>query len=303
MKRQKVQVTIARLLYEGTRTTHNRVVLAGLFVGLCYLPVWAGGLLMRASQGSSGLPLIAATVYIGLQQLWKRRRELANVAASEEDRMLGHLLILGAVALFPFCRFAIWPQSLLWLTVLAGIACSSWGLGFFRRYPLPTLLMVLSVYPMPGVTARIVWQTFTPSQFLERIMALAGGKALQLIGHPAQVVDAVISLPAGGVRVDWGCNGFNMAFTMAAAGLIMGLFLKQNAAKTAGIILIGVLLALLFNVPRIMLLALASVYWGKDSFEFWHGPIGGQIFTGILFTVYYYAVMWLANRDAGNARA
>jgi len=64
-----------------------------------------------------------------------------------------------------------------------------------------------------------------------------------------------------------------------------------------------VVLALIFNVPRIMLLAIAAVYWGETSFKFWHGPWGGQMFSGVLFTVYYYAVMGLANRTTGKVRA
>jgi exosortase/archaeosortase family protein len=65
-----------------------------------------------------------------------------------------------------------------------------------------------------------------------------------------------------------------------------------------GFIVIGVVASFIFNVPRVMLLAIASVYWGHGAFEFWHGPWGGQLFSGILFMVYYYLVMWLANRQS-----
>ena len=202
--------------------------------------------------------------------------------------------------LFPFCRFEMWSQALIWLLVLAGIACSTWGIDFFRKYPLPIILIVLSVYPKPGVMARILWQTFTPPQLLENFMAWSGSHGLRAIGQNANVVDNIVSLPTGAVQVDWGCNGFNMSFTMAAAGLILGLFLKQGWLKTLGIMAIGVVMALIFNVPRIMLLAIAAVYWGEASFKFWHGPIGGQIFAGVLFTGYYYVVMWFASRRSAT---
>jgi hypothetical protein len=142
--------------------------------------------------------------------------------------------------LFPFCRFEIWSQALIWLLVLAGIACSTWGVNFFRKYPLPIILIVLSAYPKPGVMARILWQTFTPPQLLENFMAWSGSHALRAIGQNANVVENIVSLPTGAVQVDWGCNGFNMSFTMAAAGLILGLFLKQSWLKTLGIMTIGV---------------------------------------------------------------
>jgi exosortase/archaeosortase family protein len=61
------------------------------------------------------------------------------------------------------------------------------------------------------------------------------------------------------------------------------------------LIVMGWTVAMVLNVPRIMLLAIASVYWGEHSFEFWHGPIGGQMFSAVMFTVYYYIAMWLVD--------
>ncbi|HEY9880475.1 MAG TPA: archaeosortase/exosortase family protein, partial [Leptolyngbyaceae cyanobacterium] len=83
---------------------------------------------------------------------------------------------------------------------------------------------------------------------------------------------------------------------------IMGLFYKQRWYNTLAIMTMGIILALIFNIPRIMLLAIASVYWGKDAFKFWHGPWGGQIFASVLFTVFYYAVMALINRRTAKQR-
>lgn len=288
--------TAHTLLREQLKTTHGRIILAGLLVGLCYFPVWLTGLITRANQGSSGLPLMTAMVFLGLQELWKHRKELARTTPSEEDRLLGHILILSGVVLFPFCRFEIWSQAMIWLVILGGIACSCWGVSFFRKYPLVTLLFLLSVYPKPGLMARILWQTFTPPNLLENFMAWSSSLALQALGQPAFSEGAIVRLQDdGAVEVAWGCNGFNMAFPMAAAGLLLGIFLKQGRLKTVGFVVIGVILALLFNIPRIMLLAVAFVYWGQDHFDFWHSHWGGQIFSAVLFTVYYYLTMWLAS--------
>jgi exosortase/archaeosortase family protein len=243
------------------------------------------------------MALLLPLIFLGLYELWKQREELAAVTVPEEDRLLGHILILSGVILFPFCRFAVWSQSLLWLTILAGIACSSWGIGFFRRYLLSTVLMALAAYPRPGETAKILWETFTPPYLLNRLMAWAGALGLQAIGHSAKVVnDYYIALPGGAVEVGWGCNGFGMASNVAIAGLVLGLFLKQNWSKITTLMGIGVVLSLVFNVPRVMLVTLASVYWGRYWFKFWHDSWGAQIFVGIVFTVYYYAVMAIAKQ-------
>ncbi|HEY9752901.1 MAG TPA: cyanoexosortase C [Coleofasciculaceae cyanobacterium] len=295
---QQLFNTFGRFVRANLKTLHGRFVLAGLTIGLCYLPIWLRALTVAASQGSAGLPLIVSVVFLAVQELRKHRKSLSETSVSEEDQLLGHLLITCGILIFPFCQFALWPRAILWALILLGIAISSWGLGFFARYPLPTLLIALSVYPHPGVMARTMWQSLTPYKFLEQVMAQYGVWGLRAIGFSAEAKDSVVAMSNGAVDVGWSCNGFNTAFSFAAAGLIMGLFLKQSWQKTMIFMVIGIVLALVFNGPRIMLLAIAAVYWGSESFNFWHGPIGGQLFAGVLFTVYYYAVMGLANRGS-----
>jgi exosortase len=283
------------------KSFHGSLILLGLFVGLCYLPTWAVGLIDRGPQSSDGFTLATCLVGLSLYLLWKQHRQLNLLEASEEDRLLGHMLIIAGVGLFPFCRFALWPQAILWSLILAGIALSTWGVQFFLNHPLLAAAVLATVYPRPTMTTRLLWEGLTPYRFLERGMAQAGSGALQLFGWPARAVESLVTFPEGAVDVNWGCNGFDMALTMAITGLVMGVFLKQPKGKTLGFVAIGIVAALLFNVPRIMLLAVASVYWGRGWFDFWHGPWGGQLFTGVLFTVYYYAVMVMVNQRSKKA--
>lgn len=289
------------LMCSAVKTNHGRIVLSGLSVGLCYLPTWSADLWIRAIQGSTGLVLISGVLVFGLRTLWKQRKQLAQLAASPEDQLLGHLLILSGVVLFPFCRFAFWSQALLWLLILIGIAISHWGVNFFIKYSLPASLIALSVYPRPGIAARILWEVTTPPYLLERFMAWSGTLALRAIGQPATHVGQFIYLPAGSVEVNWGCNGFNMAFAMAITGFLFGLFFRQSRVKIIALMVGGIILALILNIPRIMLVTLAAVYWGDKWFNFWHGSWGAQIFVGILFTVYYYIVMAIIKRKPTKA--
>jgi exosortase/archaeosortase family protein len=77
-----------------------------------------------------------------------------------------------------------------------------------------------------------------------------------------------------------------MAMTMVVASFVLGLFLKQSWAKIVALMVVGAVLALVFNIPRIMLVTSASVYWGKYWFDFWHDSWGSQIFVSVLFTIY-----------------
>lgn len=282
---------------------HGRFVLAGLTLGLVYLPTWLGQLFNHSFvQGSTALSIILILTGLGGWLLWSNRTALGELPVLEVDHTIGYLLIACSLVLFPVCRFAVWPQAILWLTALLGIAFSTWGGQFFVRYPLIPLMFAATVYPRPGALARTVWEAITPYQFLERLMAQAGGAGLRLIGQPAVSEGSFLSIPPfGTVNVDWGCNGFTMAVQMAIAGFLMGVFLKQNWLRTTVMVVVGAALALVFNIPRIMLLTMASVYWGEGWFKFWHGTWGGQIFTGLLFTVYYYAIMWMVNRRPKKA--
>jgi len=114
------------------RTAHGFVVLMGLLVGLLYFPAWFGYLFSRALDGAVSWFLIATMLMFISLDLWQNRAVLKECPASEEDKLIGHALIISGVLVYPFCRFALWPQALVWLLVLTGILISSWGLSSVR---------------------------------------------------------------------------------------------------------------------------------------------------------------------------
>lgn len=303
MSQQKIQRGVVRLAQFSLSTTHHRVVTFGLLMGLLYLPNWLGILVPSALQGSANLLFNLGALYLGLDRLWRQRTSLAKTTTTEEERLTGYLIIFGTAALFPFCFSSTSLKALLWGVILIGIAYSSWGIQFFKTHRVSSILILLSLYPDWVYLFREVWIMITPSHYLDNLMASAGSLALQAIGQPAIAKAFVIELPTGAVQIGFVCNGFEMAVTMAGASLLMGLWLKQSRLIILSMIAIGVVLALVFNVPRIVLLTIAVVYWGKDSFEFWHGPWGGQIFSTILFTVYYYTIMWMVERQSAKPKS
>ncbi|ARV61311.1 hypothetical protein BZZ01_24240 [Nostocales cyanobacterium HT-58-2] len=280
------------LLWKSPRTAHNWIVLGGLVVGLWYLPTWLGILLKLAVHGVAFPLLVFVAVYLAIQELWHQRNQLAKLLAPIKQRRLGHIVILTGVGLFPFCRFAVWSQALLWFLVLVGIALSSWGVSFFRKCLIPTFLILLSVHPTPNYLINSLWRTVN-DHTLERLVAWSSSLALQAIGQSATSIHNIIYLGTGAIQVEWGCTGTDMAITMAATSLLLGFILKQSWLQTVGLVVLGIVLAFVLNIPRIMLLAFANSFWGKEAFEFWHGSWGEQIFSTILFTVYYYLIKWI----------
>jgi exosortase len=295
MKQREFPQIIVGLIHRANRSTHSRIVTCGLLVATCYGIVRLIDLLLDSLAGSSGILLLAASA-LGGWMLWQNRQTLKESVVSEEDRVTGYILIAMGAIFYPFCLFAIWSQAIVALIALAGVACSCWGTACFRRFPLATFLIAFGLLPRTTLVAQRLWQTFTPPGFLENIMAWTGSLGLTLIGQPAIAEGSMIVLSSEAVEVAYGCNGLYMAATMAFAGFILGLFLKQSGFNICLMMLIGALLALLFNIPRIMLMALAAAYWGEYWFDFWHGSWGGHIFVTFIFTIYYYVVMAIANK-------
>ncbi|MEA5466124.1 cyanoexosortase C [Leptothoe sp. PORK10 BA2] len=295
---QQISQQSIEWLSAQVKTNHGRIVLLGLVIGLLYFPLWMHDLVIRSISGSTGLVLISCAALLGLLPLWQKRQQLRQLAASEEDRIIGHLIIVGSVAMFPFFRADMWAQALIWLFIMEGITLSTWGATFFVKYPLTTLLIPMTVYTRPGVIAQGTWRFLMPPNFLENIMAATSAQILQWMGQPAVAQGRFITMSSGGaVEVAWRCNGFNMAVAMAVTGLLLGIFFQRTRLQIVRLMVVGVVVGLAFNVPRVMLMTMAHAYWGKWWFDFWHGSWGSQIFVGLLFTVYYYTAMAMVDRQ------
>lgn len=277
---------------EFAHTVHGLIVLSGLFVGLCYFPAWFGYLFKRAMEGATSWFLILVMLgFIGVE-LWQQRHSIRKIIPNPEDRTLGHALIVFGVFLYPFCRFALWSQAIVWLMILLGVVISSWGLPFLLQHKLSTFFICLTVYPRLGIISRAVWEFFFPPFALEGIMAEIAAVGLNGLGFQSIADGRFILFPKGAVEVGWGCNGLDMAITVAAVGLFIGLIFKQSFSEIIKFMTVGVMMAFLANIPRLMLVAVAYVYWGQAWFKFWHGFWGGQVFATVLITFYYYLVMF-----------
>lgn len=273
-------------------TTHGKMLALGAIAGLIFLPTWLS-VIWRITfiGGKSTLLLNLGFLYFGLAKLWQNRSILVDQPVLSDDRLVGHLFIIGGFAALATQADSSSIQAFSAMLVLAGALASTFGLAILKEYPLACGMLLLSLYPDWAFLSTLIFQILTGPSFLENRMAQMGGFVLNQMGQPAVAQGQYISLPAGSVYVGSGCSGFDMAFSVAVCSLLLGLFLKQTWPKISFAILIGVCLALLLNIPRIVLLSFAGIYWGEASFDFWHGAWGGQIFSGLLFTMYYYVVM------------
>jgi exosortase/archaeosortase family protein len=275
------------------RTTHGRTVICGLLIGLIYLVSWMKTLVVFIASSALFPFVTIAAAWLGLSRLWHYRQEISPLAASPLSRKLGHFAIWFGIALFPFCLGKLWSQALIWVFILIAIAFSSWGLTFFRRYWLPSLLLLFSAYPSLPLIPGWIWQFTMQPGILERFTAWSGSRLLALFGYSVTTDDIHIFLPTGGVSVYAGCTGFEMVITLFSISILVGIAFHMRWLSVVTLCFLGTILAFSLNLGRVALMTIATAEWGNQSFEFWHGFWGGQIFSGLLFTLYYYLVTWL----------
>lgn len=296
-----LQMKLASALRMSFSSFHRFLITLSCIIGLFYSVTWLKFIGLGVIDGQSDSVLNFGLLGLGLYALFQQRDVLKPQVAEEADKLLGHGLVVSGIAVFPLIRSSISLQSVVFAGILFGLALSHWGLGFFKRYWSPTLMLLVAIYPNLDFIAIRIFRLLTPHMALERLMAWLGEFGLKAIGQKAIAQAQYLSLPEGSVEVGSGCTGFSMAFTLLGCSLLIGVFFRLSYQKTLTLMLIGVAIAMVFNVPRIMLLANAAVYWGDASFHFWHDSWGSQIFASIMFTAYYYAVMPFLDMDASEA--
>jgi exosortase len=262
-----------------------------LFVGIiASLYYWSwGGTVLAKSSVSLGFLALAA------KYLWDDRKQLAPNTPILEEKALGYLLIVSGFAGFIYFYGSASFQYLSLFLILCGCAMVFWGASFFVRHFWSCLLVAIGLYPSLIFVTHKIWKLTTPPYILENLTGNLAGRALGWIGQEVTVQGRFIATGDGAVEVAPGCSGFEMAISIAAVGLLLGLFFKQKWSRIAIAIGVGVVLALLINIPRVMLLAYIVGYQDQSAFDFWHGPWGGQVFMAFLFTPYYYLAMAIFN--------
>lgn len=281
-------------LRSSLRSIHNWILLLGATFGLgVYLP---SGVTRAASVDISGIPhLILNLTCVGLAVRQLRHQRNLRTEPTIEDQWLGSGFILGGLAVFYAYYPAIAPQVFGCILILVGGTISDQGLKFLRRHWVAIALLAASLHPSWERVARHSWGIFAPPTALAEFMAWGGSWVLKAIGQPVSLQREFLILPGGSVEVAPGCDGFAMSLAIAISAVIIGLMFRVRWWAMTQLIAIGITMALILNIFRIAVMVLAAVYWGKESFEFWHGAIGGQIFSGILFTLYYYAIQPILN--------
>jgi cyanoexosortase A len=207
--------------------------------------------------------------------LWQRRTSLtiqSDWLSGTIGSLLMGLLLSKSLLLFPseseFIR--LFPG-------FAGLALAllttGWKLSLYRREWAIVLLLMLP----PGLLGRILELTIGSS--IQRIVAQSAAFIMHYFGVSLIAQDMTIFFKTGAIKVEHACTGIPIwILLLQLSGLItIGLRLRPTALISILIIATGLTWAL----ATLRVVIMAAVMTQPASFDYWHGPSGGQIFSTI----------------------
>jgi exosortase len=271
-------------LKEFSLTESGVIAIFISLISFSYYFSW-GSMVLAKSSVSLGYLALAAKYLLNDRESLNKKRPIL------EEKVVGYLLLTVGFILFIYFYGSASFQYISFFLIFCGGAMALWGASFFVSHAFSCLLIAVGLYPNIIFITHKLWKFSTTPFILENFMGKLAGRALEFVGKDVTVQERFIAIGSSAVEVAPGCSGFDTAISIASVGLLLGLFYKQKWPKIFFVILIGIFLALLINVPRVMLLAYVVGNQDQSAFEFWHGSWGGQVFMGLLFTPYYYLVM------------
>lgn len=266
-----------RLLLAISLFAQLEVLLGGIGMGLIVLHLI---LLWKLTEQTDqlGLSLLFWGV-IGFR-LWQRRHSLSldsNWICSGIGLLLIALLLIKSIFLF-------WVETS-FLRILPGLSAVSLGLlasgwrlwQFWREF----LLLLPLMLPKGLVLQSLETCIGLPMQTMS---AQFSTFVLHYLGFTVQRQGIHIVLPNGVVEVMFGCTGIPALFLLLQLGLLFVAYCPLTSRQRIQICFAATGIAFSFSTLRIAFLAL--IVSEPQSFSYWHGSQGSQIFSSIAIVLF-----------------
>ena len=258
------------------------------FPSLAYLARW-----WEDPNYSHGWLVVPIALFI----LWQRREDLPGVTI--RHRWWNFLPLVALLAL----RYKLYDWNEQWIeaaTIPAVIAATvlavgGWGL---LRWALPGLVFLFFMVPLPQFLDD---KLAAP---LQRIATLGSYELLMALGLPVVTEGNVILIHSQRVEVAEACRGLSMLLSFGALITAMVILVKRPIWERIFLILSIIPIALLCNIIRISITAIAYGYYGKPVKEV-HDYAGyGMMVLALGIVLAEIQIMsWLVVEERGDAAA
>lgn len=231
-------------------------VLAALIAALFARPVaemantWA----LDGSYYSHGFLIPPVTAYL----IWTRRRDLARLRASHDNR--GYLLVLLAGAMLwagAFLGFRVFEQAAL-MPMLFGVLLVLLGCDFVKTLRFPLAFLVFMIPIPPSLTQTFAFRIKIVAT--EGAVVLANVFGLHMLRHGSYIHFGNDRILIGEI-----CGGLRSLIALIALGALLAYWSKTRTWARAALFLTSVPIAIGANVFRIFLLCVVGYFFGSRS--------------------------------------
>lgn len=207
------------------------------------------------------VPVIAAWL------VWKRRGRVRR--CDPGGLLLGPILILAGASLYLFG--ALYPLQSLWhagaVLLLVGCVVSVLGKDTLVQLA-PAFIVLLFLVPFPG---RLRQGIAIP---LEGIASRATQTCCEVFGMPVIRDGNDLKINGQSVNIAEACNGLRMAFSLTLVTYTIAFSCPLRNYVRVGMIVASPLLALVFNIIRLVPTVWVYGYFSRSSAEHFHDISG-----------------------------
>jgi len=230
------------------------IALAAGFI-IAYFPVWKNLVTTwyNNDQYSHGFFILPVCLYI----LWQKKEILTKVPFSPSR--WGMALVIFSLLIYLFAHFAeiATIASLSLVLFLTGVVIYFYGFLMFKHLFFP-LFLLLFMIPVPS---QIFSSLTIPLQIFVSKSSVFIGSFLCI---PIYREGNVIHLPEQTLQVVQACSGLRSLISLLTLSVVFGyLTLKSNILRSI-LFISGIPIAIIVNVVRVLLMALAFYYFNYD---------------------------------------
>jgi len=237
---------------------------------ILYFPVWKHLIIswFSSDEYSYGFFILPISCYI----LWQKRNTLSRLPNISSK--LGLVVLIFSLAFYILATIAgiLTITAISMIFALAGVVIYLWGLNVFKEVMFP-LFFLLFMIPIPAQ----IYSSITSK--LQLLVSETSVWFSILLNLPAYREGNIIYLPEQTLQVVSACSGLRSLTSIMTISVILGYLTLNSIFLRFILFCIGIPVAILVNIIRVLLVILAFYYFKYDLTDgFEHTILGVAIF-------------------------
>ena len=249
---------------------YSLIAIVAICFIILYLPVWKHLIISWSSSDeySYGFIILPISCYI----LWQKRNTLSRLPNISSK--LGLVVLIFSLAFYILATIAgiLTITAISMIFALAGVVIYLWGLNVFKEIMFP-LFFLLFMIPIPAQ----IYSSITSK--LQLLVSETSVWFSILLDLPAYREGNIIYLPEQTLQVVSACSGLRSLTSIMTISVILGYLTLNSIFLRFILFCIGIPVAILVNIIRVLLVILALYYFKYDLTDgFEHTILGVAIF-------------------------